>query len=35
LGFDPSAQGTRTATLNISDNSPDGGETINVSGTGK
>ncbi len=35
LGFDPLAQGARTATLHIGDNSPDGGEIINVSGTGK
>jgi hypothetical protein len=35
LSFDPKAQGTRTATLHIGDNSPAGGETINVSGTGK
>ena len=32
--FQPRAQGTRNATLNIVDNSPDGGEIINVSGTG-
>ena len=35
LMFDPLAQGTRSATLSISDNSPNGGEIINVSGTGK
>jgi hypothetical protein len=35
LGFDPLAQGARTATLHIGDNSPDGGEIVNVSGTGK
>jgi hypothetical protein len=35
LGFDPAAPGTRSASLHIADNSPDGGEIINVSGTGK
>jgi hypothetical protein len=35
LTFAPKAQGPRTATLHIGDNSPDGGEIINVSGTGK
>jgi len=35
LSFDPKAQGTRTATLHIGDNSPGGSEIINVSGTGK
>jgi hypothetical protein len=35
LSFDPLAQGARTATLHIGDNSPDGGEIVNVSGTGK
>jgi len=33
LGFDPAAPGTRSASLHIADNSPDGGEIINVSGT--
>lgn len=34
IGFNPQTQGTLTATLHISDNSPDGGEVINLIGTG-
>ena len=34
ISFTPQASGTRSATLHIADSSPDGGEIINVSGTG-
>ena len=34
IGFAPLANGSRAATLHIGDNSPDGGELINVTGTG-
>jgi len=34
IGFAPLAKGTRSAILHIGDNSPDGGEIINVTGTG-
>ncbi len=34
ITFSPQAQGTRQATLNIFDNSPNGGETVTVTGTG-
>ena len=34
IAFAPLAKGSRSASLHIGDNSPDGGEIINVTGTG-
>jgi hypothetical protein len=34
MNFGPQGQGTRSATLHVLDNSPTGGETVNVTGTG-
>lgn len=34
IAFSPQTQGTLTATLHIGDNSPDGGEIVNLIGTG-